>query len=443
MRGQKKEPRGEPDKEPLKGKKEEHVNIQEAQFGKIFCKHCKKAFIEKHYHCEICQIICTSEGNLAQHNAGKAHAEKVKLATDADQKTKPPAEPSADINTSSSQCRSQSNRLLFCHAQGCYATFANEIQLKRHIRSLHGYLIKCTECVAMKQTPAEVLTCEELIKHYDEAHNKVMKEYDLKFFGDVKNWKQGYVKCKLCDTKLGSPGLWFTNEMNMTVIGAHFEDKHPHCKQIPRQRQITLGCQLCLFKVEGSACYSWLNHLSTHAPDDNRDSAQMNSIGSSSGLVTSPCVFCGEKVVKSGNAEQKHIETQHQDLAFQCKLCVPADRYYYTRREQVLDHLRLKHFGQDVVKDENIKYPGDRNSLLGFAWIKCKNCEFSGVGLGEDLIQHQVKAHYGGGIKFFNIFCRLCHKDDRVVDVLETAEEFKDHMKVKHSELLKKLPTVM
>ena len=76
------------------------------------------------------------------------------------------------------------------------------------------------------------------------------------------------------------------------------------------------------------------------------------------------------------------------DKPFQCKLCVPADRYYYTRREQVLDHLRLKHFGQDVVKDENIKYPGDRNSLLGFAWIKCKNCEFSGVGLGEDLIQH-------------------------------------------------------
>ena len=135
-------------------------------------------------------------------------------ATDADKKTKPPAEPSADTNTSSSQ----SNRLLFCHAQGCFATFANEIQLKRHIRSLHGYLIKCTECVAMKQTPAEVLTCEELIKHYDEAHNKVMKEYDLKFFGDVKNWKQGYVKCNLCDTKLGSPGFWFTNELNMGVV---------------------------------------------------------------------------------------------------------------------------------------------------------------------------------------------------------------------------------
>ena len=462
-----------------------------AQFGKFFCHHCEKAFSIMHHHCEDCKIFCPTKGHLEQHYAGKAHNLKVKTLrkmtseNKTSPKSKAPPSSASEVKVDEEKVQQLRSRLtqnkssqptlddtsftatststssLVCHALGCDAAFSTESELRRHIRSLHGFLIKCAECVSMKQTPAEVLTCQELIQHYEEVHNKVMKDYDLKYFGDVKNWKQGYVKCKLCPTKLGSAGLWFTNELDLSVIAAHFKSKHPNTKPA---NQISLGCQLCSFKVQGSACYSWMNHLATHAPetpDDSKEDPQIESTGSCSGVVTSPCVFCGEKV--AGNAEQKHIETQHQELAFQCKLCEPGSRYYYSRKEEVLTHLRLKHISPHLIplmgKEESyIKFPGpgcsNGNFMLGFAWIKCKNCEFSGIGLSSpDLIRNHLRSHeisdhllsssqilarnHGRGIKFFNIFCRLCHKDDRAVDVFESVEEFKNHMKQKHSELLK------
>ena len=173
-------------------------------------------------------------------------------------------------------------------------------------------------------------------------------------------------------------------------------------------------------------------------------SQELQSIGASN-LVTSPCAYCGEKVVKSGTAEQTHIQNNHMGLSFRCKMCPGAERTCYERLEYVEKHLEMKHFGLGPNKWEQVMMPGDRRHLQGFAWVKCKRpaCSFTGVGLEAGTLRHQILHHKGGGIKFFNIFCRLCTSTSGVTklsEVFEDASDFAAHMKSRHKELYELLP---
>ena len=82
--------------------------------------------------------------------------------------------------------------------------------------------------------------------------------------------------------------------------------------------------------------------------------------------------------------------------------------------------------------------PGDKGDLLGFAWVKCKvqGCGFTGIGLQAETLRHQARAHSGGGINFFNIFCRICPSSK----VFDDASDFSAHMRQSHSELVELLP---
>ena len=238
----------------------------------------------------------------------------------------------------------------------------------------------------MGQTPAEVLTCQELIDHYADIHNKTIKEYDIKFYGTVNNSKQGYVRCKLCikhgsKIQLGGPGLWFSNIIlnHEAVLRAHFKTHHPSLAPNPGtiMSQVVLGCQLCTQEFSSSSPTSWKNHLSIHG-DKGSDvaeeaSSQMaeNSGAGGSNLVTSPCAYCGESVVKSGNAMQMHIRKEHFDLSFRCKMC-KGEKNCYDRLQGVEKHLELHHYDVGKVKAAQVDMPGDKKSVGGFAWVKCK-----------------------------------------------------------------------
>ena len=51
-----------------------------------------------------------------------------------------------------------------------------------------------------------------------------------------------------------------------------------------------------------------------------------------------------------------------------------------------------------------------------------------------------AEKHKGGGLQDFNIFCRICDKDDRAVCNYDDAEEFADHMRIGHDGIIKYLP---
>ena len=129
-------------------------------------------------------------------------------------------------------------------------------------------------------------------------------------------------------------------------------------------------------------------------------------------------------------------------LAFTCKLC-PGDKYFYYRLEDVKTHLRVYHFGLNIDHDSNINFPGNKKNLLGFSWVRCKRCDFSGIGLGKEIILHQNKEHKGGGLEHFMIYCRLCHKDFETcksVTPFDDPVEFETHMKTHHPMTVQALP---
>ena len=81
----------------------------------------------------------------------------------------------------------------------------------------------------------------------------------------------------------------------------------------------------------------------------------------------------------------------------------------------------------------------NKENLLGFAWVRCKRlgCGFTGKGLEADTLRHQVQVHNGGGMKFFNIFCRICTHPGHVTqtsEVFDDASDFVSHMKRCHQE---------
>lgn len=429
------------------------IVVKAAQFGKS-CPKCHKPLItDAHFHCEICKICCRSPLLFEQHIAGKFHAENVQ------EKSKGRGEPLTNCEASVSPitasspipqsiASSQPTSDLQCH--GCDQRFGSISALKRHIHHEHGFIIKCSDCEAKGQTPAEVLTCKALIGHYLKAHNKAIEDYDLNLYGTVNNWKQGYVRCKLCTMRLGGPGLWFTNSLDKAVIRTHFKTYHDNiASNVTPLSQIVLGCQLCTISdFSSSSTFSWQTHLATHTKRNTdtvseESTSQTESTGASS-LVTGPCFYCGDKVVKSGNAEKVHVRNMHFELSFRCKMC-KGKQTCYEKLEDVEEHLEKRHgWHSGHGKIKAVDMPGKKGDLLGLAWVRCKRlgCGFTGIGLRSETLGHQAKAHNGGGIKSFNIFCRICagiKKVDRSTEVFDDASDFIAHMRQRHQELVELL----
>ena len=428
-----------------------------AQFGKRLCSWCNKPVLgDEHFHCDTCNICCLGHQAFEQHILGKDHALKFV-------KKVPEAKPSEDPKPVSPPADSQPpSDFPMCHGTGCDRKFVSIPALKKHIHEFHGFLIKCKECVSMGQTPAEVLTCQELIDHYADIHNTTIKEYDIKFYGTVNNSKQGYVRCKLCikhgsKIKLGGPGLWFANIFNHeAVLRAHFKTHHPSLASNTGtiMSQVVLGCQLCTQEFSSSSPTSWQNHLSIHGDKssdvaEEASSATVENIrGNASNLVTSFCAYCGESVVNTGNAMQTHIRKEHFGLSFRCKMC-KGDKDCFDRLQGVEKHLERHHYDVGKIKAAQVEMPGDKKSVGGFAWVKCKRpgCGYTGIGIGAETLRHQAKKHNdkSRSLQHFNIFCRICSDPSKqssgvIPQVFDDASDFSEHMSSYHKVLFDLLP---
>ena len=109
------------------------------------------------------------------------------------------------------------------------------------------------------------------------------------------------------------------------------------------------------------------------------------------------------------------------------------DRYYYESLLDVFRHLQLKHIGRHSY--QHVVFPGTRSDLGAFAWVKCKTCDFRGVGSGREVRNH-LQSHRGSGEENLEIFCRICHKDDQALGIFEDFEEFIEHFQYTHSDIL-------
>ena len=157
-----------------------------------------------------------------------------------------------------------------------------------------------------------------------------------------------------------------------------------------------------------------------------------------SNVLSHLCPYCGEKVPREGQAPQLHIKQRHYNLTFSCKLCQLKDRFYYQSHQDVLRHLESKHYGVGRKTEANIIFPGSRSNLSAFAWVKCRACQFRGIGGGEEVFNH-LKSHPGSGPENLDIFCRLCHKDDTAAEIFEDFREFEDHFKKSHHQIIQTL----
>lgn len=331
------------------------------------------------------------------------------------------------------------------HCPCCEDTFDSMRELEMHVKQVHDLLIICKECKVLKQLPPyAALTCQDLMDHLTNDHHKTnIVAGDLKYFGEVKQWKQGYLKCNMCPPlKLGNVGHWFKNELFSSKIKFHFKTFHPK-HEFNAISYLTFGCQLCNETFTSDRMSDWLSHISSHQPfqpvasqvEDQADEGKQPKPGS--GGPTSTCPYCFTKIANADS--QNHIKSQHLQLSFSCKLCPVAERYLYTDYDDILRHLKLKHNGNNP--HQNIIFPGDMNNLTNFAWVKCKTCDFKGIGLGKEVRKHLAEKHKNGGLQDFNIFCRICDKDDRAVCNYDDADEFADHMRVGHDGIIKYLPS--
>jgi len=413
-------------KAALNGEKErgnsvEVDGVQEAQFGKIFCKKCQKAFNVKHFHCDDCTVIFNCKEKYYEHRIAKACQGK------------------SEENAPESHNKSGS---FYCHS--CDDRFESLKKLLIHIEELHGSLIKCKECISNSYVPAQVLTCQDLIEHIQDAHHKTVKEYDLKHFGVIKNWRSGFARCILCPSKVGAPGFWFTNEIIVHKLQEHFQEYHPTESDQPQKflHKIEIGCQLCSVKLDGTKGSTWKNHLTSHEEDgDQHDKTSHSDNVSNNGVTKKPCAYCGDPLVATGEAEQRHIKKYHAVNTFSCKLCFQSERYHYQNLEDVLNHLKMKHFGTDVTNLKNVLFPGRKDILTAFAWVKCKLCEFTAIGLGHEIQNHQHLKHSGGGLKHYSIFCRLCDKVyNPKIAPFHDDRDFEDHIEYFHREIFNLLP---
>ena len=284
----------------------------------------------------------------------------------------------------------------------------------------------------------QALFCSELMAHYKQIHHKEMAAGDLPFYGRKGQGEmtaQGYVVCKLCPTKpsyqtLGSPGLWMTNEPNLTTIKNHFKKFHPENVWNYKEK-IVLGCQLCEDELPGTRDLSlWRALLDKHRRDEGEEEGEVKT------ARTNLCPYCGDTVGK-GAACQTHIKRHHLHLTFACKLCKLTERLYYPSLEDVHRHLNMKHFGLSRNNNNNqVVFPGSRSNLAAFSWVKCKTCEFRGVGSGAEVRNH-LQSHPGSGVENLEIFCRICHKDDKALAIFEDFQEFIEHFQETHGDIMK------
>jgi len=162
--------------------------------------------------------------------------------------------------------------------------------------------------------------------------------------------------------------------------------------------------------------------------DTTRDQAQLSRT----------CQYCGQKVAAGTEAE--HVRANHRQLTFSCRLCREDTRedtrYLYFNIRDVLTHQRLHH---GTANQQEVEMAGRRSDLGGLAWVECKHCRYRGVGLGRETLSH-TSQHQGASIEDFTIFCRLCHShkdaDEKVLDVLENREDFEDHVRQIHQDII-------
>lgn len=409
-----------------------------ASFGKIYCSVCNSASEVKHFDCSICKVHSLSKVTHDQHLKGKKHQSNSKSA-----------KPKGFMQIKSPiKFGNLGNVAAFPdqkHCPSCDEIFTDVTELNFHVREAHGIFITCKECKVLKHPAFEALTCEELVDHLTADHYKTnIVESDLKYYGEVPNWKQGYIKCNLCPPiKLGNIGLWFDNEVNTVKMRNHFKAHHSK-HTFNAISYLTLGCQLCSTTLTSEKMPTWLSHLASHqtaqVPAEqvsyNPAKGEQVSYNSAKGGTTSTCPYCSTPVPQAD--EQEHVKSHHLHLTFSCKLCPVADRFLYKDYDDILRHLKLKHNGNNP--NQNIIFPGDMKNLANFAWVKCKTCDFKGLGLGKEVMKHLAEKHRSGGLQDFNIFCRICDKDERSICNFDDAEEFIDHMQTGHGGMIKYLP---
>ena len=131
---------------------------------------------------------------------------------------------------------------------------------------------------------------------------------------------------------------------------------------------------------------------------------------------------------------QEHIKQKHIKLTYACKLCPESKRYYYKSYEDTCRHIKFKHVGNNLY--QNIIFPGDLIDLSCFAWVKCKTCDFKGIGLGREVNDHLRDKHRGGEMRDLNIFCRICDKSESSIHNYDDANDFINHMKINHKDML-------
>ena len=390
---------------------------------KSYCPHCR-------IHCYLCDVHSSGPQPWRQHILSKQHRNKLDAATAPTNASPGVSPPSAGV--------------LQCPA--CQQDFAELAELKDHVKTNHDILLTCTECETRGHQPrGEALFCQELMEHYSKVHNKKMAVSDLPYYGKKGGEKmkaQGYVVCQLCPTKpsyqtLGRPGLWFTNKLSLPTIRSHFTKHHPGKENY--LEEIVLGCQLCRDQLPGSRGEArWIALLHKHSQDDTEEEGENSAQPSPRSVLTRPCPYCGEILAREGEAAQRHIKQRHLELTFSCKLCRMGDRYYYQAIEDVYRHLRLKHFDFNRINITNVILPGSRSNLEAFARVKCKICDFKGIGGGQEVRDHLQR--HGGGDKDLEIFSRLCHREDTLnVNTFEDFKEFVDHFQAGHGDIVSSL----
>lgn len=394
--------------------------------------------------CEICQVSLNGPKQHEAHMKGLSHLKKAKdfVQSQEQQDKEPTSDKPVDVSVEDCSVDTSSEDIghLQCNSLGCKEKFKEVEDLVQHVKEMHGFLITCTSCITMKWKPKECLTIFQLIEHVESDHKQKITQHDLKFYGNVTNWKQGYIKCKLCpEPELGKTGFWLTNEMDKGKIRQHFKECHTSYYNdfVPH---ISLGCQLCPAQRTGTEIKSWTSHLMTHADDQDQAETPAPVNKPSGSVVTSPCKYCGEKVVTSGNNEQTHIKEKHPHLSFSCKPCHGSgDRYLYYDVQHVLRHLKLKHTFKENEREKMVIYPGSKDELGALAWVQCKSCVYQGVGLGKETLSHS-KIH-GEGLVHFVIMCRICHpKYDPKSDFFDNQKEFEEHVFTYHKPIFDQLP---
>lgn len=373
-------------------------------------------------HCSTCNIDCNSKEQFEQHKDGDRHKnadrKKISFHLSPSEKNKLFDE---DFESFPCPC--------------CGESFHELNDLTSHAKKVHYLIIFCKECRVLKHPIYEALTCSELISHLRNDHNKTnVVDADLKYYGEVNSWKQGFVKCLLCPPmKLGDPGFWFCNEVRTARLKIHFQKSHSS-QDLNAIKNIELGCQVCSVKFTYDQTKLWQDHIRSHQPVQ----AKVQTTGSSQ--IVSRCDYCSELLQK--DLHQMHIQKMHHDLCFSCKLCPISDRFLYLEYEDIIRHIKMKHNGNNPL--QNIIFPGDQMNLCSFSWVSCKICEFQGVGLGEEILKHPRRKHSDdGGLQNFNIFCRFCDKDDKSIYNYDDQQDFIAHFKRAHSDILKHLPDIV